>query len=186
MAELLDTTPATSSRRQRRERIVSPRDFIKELQALFPDDSPEEICEQYRQHVREKTRFDDLAIEALVMGPLDEWLKANVGGARRRRAAPERSAQAKEMLIGEMAQRHAALVEAEATIRLLEYQTTYGKALGDCTGAECRRLSVRYGDFFAELAKRLRPSDHVGQHLSEAELQAIARTHRLIGPNADR
>ena len=70
--------------------------------------------------------------------------------------------------------------------KLLDLPVPNGKLLGDCTGAECQRLSRRYGAFFAEIGKRLNPHDHVRQHLSEAELQAIARQHRLLGPKADR
>lgn len=180
--------------RRRRTRILTPREFIKKLWAEYPTASAEDIGEHYKRHLRVNTVFDGPAVEALAMQPLEEWLRDNVveGGTTRRPRAPRspeeqaQRAQAKEALVATIAEHHEALVEAEVGIRLLEYQTTYGKPLGDCTGAECQRLSLRYGAFFAEVAKRLHRSDHVRQHLTEAELQAIARSHRLIGPTAGR
>jgi hypothetical protein len=196
---ILEPGPAPRARR----RVVTPRDFIKQLQTRYPTESAAQIRERYKQQIRDNVLFDDRATEALAMGPLDEWLAVNVSGTgilppasasassprARREATPQdrkEAAQVKETLVAEIVHEHTAVVEAEVSIRLLEYQTTYGKPLADCTGAECRRLSVRYGGFFAELAKRLRPADHVGVHLTEVELQAIARSHRLIGPKADR
>lgn len=181
-------------------RVVEPRDFIARLRAQYPGENDDAIRERYKQHVCERAMFDDSAIKRLVMAPLDEWLKSVLDKAppatplpaapapkpKRSKTVEEReqARAATNAIVGEIAKRDEKRIEREVTIRLLEYQTTYEKPLGDCTGAECRRLSIRYGVFFAEIAKRLRPSDHVRHHLTEAELQAIAVTHRLIGPKA--
>jgi hypothetical protein len=197
MTDTTNLDPASQPRqRPRRVRVLAPREFIKLLQTQYPDDPPEAICEHYKKRVRLSVLFDDRAAETLVMRPLEEWLQNNVAGAGtadtkppRNALTPEQRAEAvetRDALVDQIARKYEELIEAEVTTRLLEYQTTYGKPLGDCTGAECQRLSRRYGAFFAEIGKRLNPHDHVRQHLSEAELQAIARQHRLLGPKADR
>lgn len=71
------------------------------------------------------------------------------------------------------------VIEARAALVLMEFITESGKPLGECTGAECRKLSVRSRDFYAEIAKRLTPGEHVKNHLTEPELQAIWRVSRL-------
>jgi hypothetical protein len=181
-------------------RLMSPREFIDKLRAAEPNADADEICRQYLVAIREHTIFDEGKWEILALTPIEEWLRATVIAARplappkdrtpprpRPPRTPEqvaaRAAETKHLVdtIGAGVER---MIEAEVAMRLLEYETTYGKKLGDCTGAECGRLSRNYGSFFAEVAKRLNPSDRVRNHLSELELQAIARTYRLIGPGA--
>lgn len=187
-------TEATPARSRRRRTLESPRDFVARLRAGFPTDTPEQIAERYLSHVRETNVFDDAQEEIYVLDPLREWVLATIAaqtkGApkppspdalQRRRA---HKAAALQKIGAAVEQKIEKRAEELVEIRLLEYQTTYGKALGRCTGAECRRLGRRYGAFFTEVGKRLRPSEHVEEHLSELELQAIARVHYLVGPDA--
>lgn len=182
----------TSPQRRRRQ-LESARDFLARLRAGFPGDTPEQIAERYVSHVREMNLFDDAQQEIYVLDPLREWILATIAAEVRKPkpASPEvrekRRAQ-REAIVKAIASKVEKKVEDRAQelfeVRLLEYQTIYGKPLARCTGAECSRLGHRYGEFFAEIAKRLRPSEHVEAHLSEAELQAIAQVHYLLGPKA--
>jgi hypothetical protein len=149
------------------------------LQTEFPNDPPEQICGRYLSRVRDAVVFEDPQDEALVLGPLAEWLRANVIPISKK---PRREARAEATgtVVEQIARADHERVERIVSVRLLEYQTTYGKALGDCTGAECKRLGRQYGGFFAEVGKRLTPGQRVRNHLSELELQGIAATHRLI------
>jgi hypothetical protein len=158
-------------------RLESPREFIRRLQAEFPDNTPEQICERYLSHIRGAVEIEDDQDRLYVMGPLSEWLRANVIPVEKkpRRKRPETAA-----IVEQIEKADQERIEQIAGLRLLEYLTTYGKTLGDCTGAECQRLGRQYGGFFAEVATRLTPGQHVRNHLSELELQGIALAHRLI------
>jgi hypothetical protein len=165
--------------RRRSRHLESPRAFIQRLQAEFPNDPPENIGDRYLAHVRDVVSFDDAQDELYVLGPLTEWLRANVVPVRKK---PKRGTQAEATgtVVAQIAKADEERVERIVSVRLLEYQTTYGKTLGDCTGAECKRLGRQYGGFFTEVAKRLTPGQRVRNHLTELELQGIATTHRLV------
>lgn len=167
------------SGRRRSRHLKSPRDFIQRLQAEFPDDTPEQTCERYVARVRDAAVFDDAQAELFALGPLTEWLRATVVPVRQK---PRRGgrAEATGTVVEQITQADQERIERIVSVRLLEYQTTYGKALGDCTGAECKRLGKQYGGFFAEVAKRITPGQRVRNHLTELELQGIATTHRLV------
>lgn len=65
-----------------------------------------------------------------------------------------------------------ALDEMRAKLRsvvLLDLVLPNGKALRDATGAECAKA----GGFFADVAKSVTPSQVVGKHRTEGELQNI-------------
>jgi hypothetical protein len=63
----------------------------------------------------------------------------------------------------------AAAAAAVKSIVLLELMTPCGKALGECTGAECARM----GGWYREVAKRVAPGKIVVKVLSEDEVQAL-------------
>lgn len=165
--------------RRRSRHLESPRAFIQRLQAEFPDDAPRKICERYLAHIRDVVLFDDAQARAYVIGPLTEWLRAIVVPVSKK---PKRGARAEATgtVVAHIAKADEERVERIISVRLLDYQTTYGKTVGDCTGAECKRLGRQYGGFFAEVGKRLTPAQRVRCHLTELELQGIAATHRLI------
>lgn len=65
-----------------------------------------------------------------------------------------------------------AYAELKAKVRsiiLLDMVLPNGKALRDATGAECAKA----GGFYAEVSKRIRPTQVVDRHLSEGDLQNI-------------
>jgi hypothetical protein len=188
---MLGTNTTTPSRRGRpRINLESARDFVKRLQAGFPTETPEQIAERYVSHVREVNVFDDAQQEIYCLDPLREWILATIGAKsptskpKLSPEAAERRLAARAKVLKTVGERVEERIEKLAEIRLLEYATTYGKPLGRCTGAECRRLGRHYGAFFTEIGKRLKPSEHVEEHMSELELQAIARVHYLVGPDA--
>lgn len=170
----------------RQQREPGPEDRIRELRREYPLASAAQIRAHYKTWARPQIALE---AEHELMRIVDDWLLRYVPDerpARRQRTEEEREAAKEERraLAERIKAADDARIEIEVKIRLLEWQTTYGKPLADCTGAECLRLSRRYGPFFAEIAKRLNPSDKVRNHLSETELQAIALAHRLIGPEA--
>lgn len=177
-----------TQRRRRTRRIVTPEETLARLREENPGADAAKLREAARQYLLEKSEFKDQASRDFNFWCVEKTLFREIKEPKPE-PAQEIAAQRialKEQITRTMAQNHEKIIEAEVAIRLLEYQTTYGKLLGDCTGAECERLSRRYGDFFFELAKRLNRSETVRAHLTEVELQAIARTHRLIGEKAAR
>jgi hypothetical protein len=173
---------------RRRHRTTTPEQTLAGFRKDNPNASPNELRDIARQYVIEHTDFDDQASRDFTLWLVDKALLHEI-----REPKPEGKSEVirarsalQAGLTRTMQANHEKVIAAEVKVRLLEYETTYGKALGDCTGAECERLSRRYGDFFFELAKRLTRSETVRAHLSEVELQAIARSHRLIGEKAVR
>lgn len=59
--------------------------------------------------------------------------------------------------------------------RLMEMVTPSGKALGDCTGAEC----LAYGGFFGAIGKSIKKDQTVRDALSTNDLAAIAKKQRV-------
>jgi hypothetical protein len=154
-----------------------------------PTVSAAEVRELVHNHILANAEFEDEAERAFVMWLVDDALARKVKDpkpAPERRAAKAK-AEAEKQHIGESLRRgFEDRIETEVTIRLLEYVTPYGKPLAECTGAECKRLGRRFGSFFGELGDRLTPGETVGAHFPEAALQAIAETHRLVGPRSTR
>jgi len=199
------TLETHTSEEPRRERLLRAAEQIRLLRNEYPKATNQQIANIYKQNIRGLVICEDDQTEFELFGILDDWLKAHIDNilkgkpvevkpvaepkpaAPRRTKTPEEKAEAeakRRALVEEIRARDEVRIETAIKVRLLEWQTTYGKRLADCTGAECMRLARRYGPFFQEISKRLNASDKVGNHLSEVELQAIAATHKLIGPEA--
>lgn len=190
MTPTTDTNVETKSRR-RTNHTQTPQEILAGFRQQHPKATAPELREIARQYILENTEFESAAPRNFTMWLVDRSLareikEAPLSDPAASEQARQERASARQRLMETLASNDEKRIENEVQIRMLEYQTTYGKALGDCTGAECDRLSRRYGDFFFELAKRITRSETVRAHLTEVELQAIARTHRLIGEKATR
>jgi hypothetical protein len=188
MTPSTDTDIGTIGRR-RRARGITPEETLANFRKQNPDATSTELREIARQYVVANTVFEDLAANNFTMWLVDKALARSIKDEPSPEIAREKAAERaalKQQLIEAMGRADEERIETIITVRLLEYETPYGKALGDCTGAECARLSRRYGGFFSELSKRITRAETVRAHLTESELQAIATTHRLIGEKAAR
>lgn len=168
-----------------RQRLTAAEQFIAELRADYPEADNFELVRLYIAECRAHWGDDDPVWQDRIFDGLQEWLRSKVFSAagrtlNRARSPEERAHRAIERR-AEVEQQKA---EIERRFALLEYRTTYGKPLGECTGAECKNLSHRYGDFFAALAAKMKPDETVGAHYTENQLQALALRHQLIGPKA--
>lgn len=189
MTPTVETNIEKRQNRRKRTSVPKPEEVLASFRERNPDANAAELREIARQYVAENTEFEDIAARNFTMWLVDRALARTITDEKsqsEREVARVEKAALKRQLIETMAKADEQRIEAEVNIRLLEYATPYGKQLGDCTGAECTRLSRRFGSFFAELGKRITRSETVRAHLSETELQAIARTHRLIGEKAAR
>lgn len=182
-------TGVETAARRRRPHTPTPQEMLASFRKQHPDADAAELRRIAQQHIAERSEFEDLATKNFNMwcveGHLARAIKDEPSPEEAAAKTAERAA-LKEQLLQAVERADAERIESIVTIRLLEYETPYGKKLGDCTGAECERLSRRYGSFFAELSKRITRSEMVRAHLTESELQAIALTHRLIGEKAAR
>jgi hypothetical protein len=168
---MIDTGTIVTRRRKRK--VLSPEETL----ATFRTDgaSAAEVREAAQNHV--------VALAADIKDEAGRnfiaWLteKALAREVKDPKPATDRAASEalKQTVTETMRQKFEAKVEAEA-IRLLEHVTPNGTKLGDCTGAQCRKL----GGWYLEIAKRLNPSDHVRNHLDDTELLAIAARYRVI------
>jgi hypothetical protein len=179
---MIDTGTVTSSRRRKRK-VLSPEEML----ASFRTDgaTAEEAREAAHDCIFAYVPLKDEGLHGLIMSLVDDALARKVKDPR---PATDRAASeaVKQAAVETIRQGFEAKVEAEVTIRLLEWVTPNGKPLAECTGKHCARLSRRCGSFFRELADRLSPSETVGGHYSEWMLQELAKIHRLIGPRAER
>jgi hypothetical protein len=173
----LQTLPGKSSRRRRR--LLA--EFLAELRADHPDTNAARLRALAMIALRPRVDVDE-GWQSVVFDLMAEGLKVRIFDKRPRRAptltAKERQEQ-RLRIKDEMKRRLDDHIEDAVTVRLLDYVTLIGTPLGDCTGADCKKLSIRERDFYGEIAKRLRPGERVRNHLSEDELQAIHRSCRL-------
>lgn len=167
-----------TGRDQKRAKDKTLTEFIDELRADNPDVPRERLRQIALSDLRTRFLTDD-GWETVIVKLIEEGLRIHVRERRPRAVRPSMKEQ-RSRIKQDMRQRFDDRVEELVSIRLLGYATLLeGKPLGDCTGADCKKLSIRDRDFYAEIAKRLRPGEHVRNHLSEAELQAIYRDCRL-------
>jgi hypothetical protein len=82
-----------------------------------------------------------------------------------RRAAQQRAERIKEGAV------QAAAATAQSI--LLDLVLPNGKALRDCTGRECRRMSTKMSPWLARIADKLKPGEIVGTVLQEAEVRKL-------------
>jgi hypothetical protein len=191
MTPSVETNVGTNQRRRGRE-TATPEETLARLRTENPDATAVELREVAWHYILENF-CKSVAARNFTRWMLEPGLFRNIKeppppAAEQERARAQRIEQERQITETIARGHERKVIEAaiDLNIHMLEYETPYGKQLGDCTGAECDRLSRRYGDFFAELAKRITRSETVRAHLSETELQAIARTHRLIGEKAAR
>jgi hypothetical protein len=179
----MSTSTTTAAQPGRREKLLS--EFLAELRAANPGAPIPYLRKLALADVRRHNLTDEgwrvITRDIWVAGLralLTETASDEKKPPRMPDAGPEREAQRARQQ-DDMERRLDAVIEDRA-MRLLDHPTLAGgKLLGDCTGADCRKLAIREPLFYGELAKRLRPSEHVRNHLSEAELQAIYRSCRL-------
>jgi hypothetical protein len=185
MMTTIDTSTDTAPRvrRGKRKHVMSPEEMLASFRS--PTASAAEVRELVHNHIIEVSEFENEAERAFVLWLCDSDLARRVKDPKSARAKAEAEA-VKQQVTAALQRGHEELVETEATRRLLDWLTPYGRPLWQCTGAECARLGRRLGGFFAELAKRLTPGETVGAHFSESGLQEFAKPYRLIGPRATR
>lgn len=168
----------------KRKPFAAVHEFLAELKADHPAASAAELCERYvdacRPHVTDtgddEALWHDRILPLLLAGLNDRF------GERPKRTytkkTPEQRAASHvetATLVQQIATNVEKHVEERAQTMFLETIAPNGRRLADCTGAMCKR----FGGFYAEIAKRLSASDHVGKHMTEAEIASIARTYRI-------
>jgi hypothetical protein len=181
MSESTSTGTDTSSRRRRTRRPKTPFEFIDELKRDNVGATFATLRVLAMKEVREATLVDDhmtnVVFDYIRLGINERFPDV------RRRPVPTLTRQERQdqraRTLDRMGDRLEQVIEARADLRMLEYITLIGKPLAECTGADCRKMATRDRDFYAEIARRLRPGERVGKHLSEDELQAIRRDCRL-------
>jgi hypothetical protein len=90
------------------------------------------------------------------------------------RAERKQTAQVeKEKTVAEMKQKVEKAVEQKAQIILLDWVLPNGKALKDCTGRDCQRMSRSVGAWLQKVAERVKPTELVGNVLQEADVRKL-------------
>jgi hypothetical protein len=182
MSTTTSTEKTTSRRRSAQKTRKTPFQFLDELRLNNVGFTAMQLRTVAMKAVRESTLVDE-EMEHVVFDFIRLGINARIADKRARRSTPslsvierqEQRARTKDHMRARLDEH----IEGRVQMRLLDYVTLIGKPLAECTGSDCRKMATRDRDFYAELARRLRPGERVGKHLSEVELQAIHRDCRL-------
>jgi hypothetical protein len=172
-----DTGAATTTRPRARSKRLSLADWIKRLREDNPEMKAADLrvsaAAEVHAHIRVDSAWQDIIARAV-----EDALKIYIVDPRAPRL-PATTAQERDDLKATMRERLDDEIQTRAVLVLMDFVTETGKPLKKCTGADCKKLSTRSRDFYAEIAKRLTAGEHVEGNLTEPELQAIWRACRL-------
>ena len=73
----------------------------------------------------------------------------------------------------ELKQRVEQVIEKKAQIILLDWILPNGKALRDCTGRDCLKMSNKVGTWLRKVSDHVKPTELVGSVLQEADVRKL-------------
>jgi hypothetical protein len=139
---------------------TSPRSLLLKLIEENPSMDEKELLDQYTKAVRDNYTYLDPIVEY--------WFANNYHSLMRQRQTPETRE--------EKTARAIAVENVKETIKqratrmvLLDLVQPNGKALRDCTGKDC----TKFGGWLANIAKKVKPTEKVGDVLSESEVRKL-------------
>jgi hypothetical protein len=149
----------------------SPRELLREILDAHPGSDRKGIFRLFRD------RLDADDGQEYIETIVEYWFANNyyslIGNkpapqAKRREVAAQVE-QATEVIAG----RVRAKIKEQAKIMLLKMKLPNGKPLSECTGSECVQMGSRIGGWLAEIGRRVKPNQKVGEVMTEADLRAI-------------
>jgi hypothetical protein len=150
-------------------KAANPRELLKRV----IDDNPGADREGLLHLFRDQMWQEDEA-EEYVDTIIEYWFANNYHSLVGPLPALPRSREARSRTV-ELAQEIKAKVKAKilerAAIVLSDMVLPNGKRLADCTGRECLSMSGALGGLIAKIADKVKPSQVVGQVLTEQQLQ---------------
>lgn len=137
----------------------NPRNLLKRMIEESPKKSKDKLLREFNDYVRSPAGMEYL--DAII----EYWFSNNW-----------HSLAEKPDIKGAAAAREARTAQFKSTIKtravemvFLDFNMPNGKALRDCTGAECKRA----GGWFAKIAAKIKPAEKVGNVLSEQDLRNL-------------
>lgn len=97
----------------------------------------------------------------------------NGNGSASTSGTKETRAEEKQKRVDEIKENIVKAAKAQVQIMLLDLELPNGKALRDCTGSECRKLSRRMSPWLKKVADAVRPRQKVGDALDEAAVRKL-------------
>lgn len=150
----------------------SPREVLKALINTHPRESESELLRIFTDEIRQNEGHVDAIIEYWFTNNLRSMRRAEPSVDLVRARAAERQAKITELKqVVERVIEHKA--EAKAQIKMLALIMPNGKALKDCTGRDCKELSVKVGPWLAALGKQIKPTQVVGAALTETQVRKL-------------
>lgn len=150
-------------------RKANPRDLLREVinDLKGTDASPfQEFCKRLEEHP-DRDEYMKVIIEY--------WFAKNyhslVNHMGTMTAAIHRKNQ--QSRVDEIKGKIEEKIKERAAIMLLDMMMTNGKALKDCTGRECKKLSGTIGVWLRHVGSRVPANKKVGEVLSEDQLQEL-------------
>lgn len=145
---------------------TNPREILKGVMEANPHASVSELCALFEKEVRQ----DEGAVSVVI-----EYYVSNQSRYLRQPSTASQVIAAKErrQTIVAVKQKIVAKVERKARMLLLEMILPNGKLLRDCTGKECAALAKKMGGWLAKVAEKVKPSQIIGEVLSEADVRRL-------------
>ena len=148
--------------------------LMSELTNPYDDEERHAILTEYRRIARN----DPACVDAM----MDYWIPNNYrivlrdyqpspAQLRQRIAARRKSRAARVEATTKIMQHVDAAIDQRAQIKLLDLMLPNGKALRECTGSDCRKLSYKMGSWLAKVADHVKPNQIVGDVLQEADIR---------------
>lgn len=155
---MLPQTGIYGAKRQTWKR-ASPRDLLKRMMDNHSDDTEGRLHQRFSMAVQDNPDMLESIIEY--------WFANNYRSLSYKPAKDERAR-------AEMIQRAERLIRSRAeTLVLSDMVLPNGKKLREATGLECSKFAPKVGNLLSKIAKKVKPSQIVGDVLSEEQLRRM-------------
>lgn len=160
---MLSQTGIYGAKRQTWKR-ASPRDLLKRLMDENGRASEQAIQRKFTVAVRDDEDYIDAIIEY--------WFANNYRSLVHKQPQVTQAARAEHAALAEVIKEK--IKVAAARMVLLDMVLPNGKPLRDSTGKDCAKA----GGWLSKIAAEIKPTQKVGEALSEAEVQKLFRTQK--------
>jgi hypothetical protein len=153
----------TGAKRQSWEKD-NPRELLRRLIERHPENSRKRHLAEFKKLIANRESYWNTIVEY--------WFSNNYSSLIDPPDQEERQSRALEKQ-AELQTRLEQEIEARVKIALLDMVMPNGKALRECTGKECRHFSSKIGAWLLRVAKQIKPTDRVGDVLTEKQLRKL-------------
>src|SRR5262245_10718011 len=143
----------------------NPREILRRLLEKNPSWGRGQLLDEFKRLVENSPSH----LEAII----EYWFSNNYYSLLER---PDRSDERRQRQASQTSQFRKALnekIDDRVKVVLLDMQMPNGKPLRNCTGTECKALSGRMGAWLLRISKQMKPTDIVGDVLTETQIKKL-------------